>query len=45
MSISSDDLYDILDDLGLEPSQRISTLIEALEDDELAESESEDEDE
>jgi hypothetical protein len=44
MSISSDDLYDILDDLGLEPTQRISTLIRSLEDDEMAESEQSEED-
>jgi hypothetical protein len=30
-NIDAEDLYDILDDLDLEPTQRISTLISALE--------------
>jgi hypothetical protein len=44
MGISADELYDLLDDLGLEPTQRISTLITSVEDDEMAESEESEED-
>lgn len=44
MNIDLDAIYDLLDDLGLEPSQRISTLIAALEDEESSESQDDEED-
>lgn len=42
--LTLDEIYDALDDLGIEPTQRISTLIQALDDDEsLGDDEDDDE--
>jgi hypothetical protein len=37
LNVTLDEIYDALDDLGIEPTQRISTLIQALDDDESLE--------